>query len=247
MGILEPDEVALWQRQIDIPGFGEKAQEALKKSRVVVMGVGGVGSAAALYLACAGVGSLVLVDKDVVSISNLNRQILYGYADIGQKKVQRAYLRLKEIQPYTSLAILGTDVGYEQAKELLKKADYVIDAFDTNQSRLMVNRVCLELSVPACHGFAAELGCEVIEVVPGKTACLACVIDEDFPEQDGCPVIGVTAGLAGIYMALMAIKRLTGMENYKAGCRLIFDLMLDQFLSIPLEKKTECPVCGSRA
>lgn len=241
---LTPEEREQWKRQLAIPQFGEKAQNSLRKSRVVVFGVGGVGCAAALYLAAAGVGTLVLVDKDVVTFDNLNRQILYHYTDLGKPKAQIAATRLQALNPHLVVEVVEREVAIEEITTIVKGSSAVVDTFDRNKSRLEINEVCVRQRIAVAHGFAQDLSGEVIFVKPGETACLHCVLDENFPELEECPVLGVTAGLIGVQLSSMVIKYLTGCGVVKAGYRLIWDLVLDQFVAIPLERQICCPVCS---
>ena len=233
-----------WKRQIEIPGFGLEAQRVLEGSRVVVLGVGGVGCAAALYLAVAGVGELTLVDKDKVSPSNLNRQVLYTWSDVGRPKAETARTRLAQINPALQAEVVGHDVRKDDVARLVKGASFVVESFDTIGARLAANEACVKENVPAVHAFARDLSGELIIVEPGKTACLACALDENFPEEDECPVLGATAGLVGVYAALTAIKYMTGIAPAAGGCRLIFDFLLDRFIKVELPQQTCCPVCG---
>ncbi|MGB9791131.1 MAG: HesA/MoeB/ThiF family protein [Thermacetogeniaceae bacterium] len=242
--MLTREEKEQWKRQIAIPQFGEDAQFRLKKSTVAIFGVGGVGCAAALYLAAAGVGKLILVDKDDVSIENLNRQILYDRGDIGKPKAKVAAERLQRLNPFIGIEILIKNVGTIDIIRIAEKSSFVIDAFDQHKSRLEVDAVCVRRGIVVAHGFAQDLSGEIIVVEPNKTPCLSCVLDENFPELSESSVLGVTAGLIGIQLSTIAIKYLTGCGVVKSGYRLVWDLLLDQFLELPLQRLATCPVCS---
>jgi molybdopterin/thiamine biosynthesis adenylyltransferase len=234
----------IWIRQMAIPGFGATAQEKLRYSRVAVLGLGGLGGPAALYLAVAGVGELVLVDGDSVEASNLNRQILFTFSDLGRPKARAAAERLQSLNPDLRMDVLEKRVEERDLDHLLKGCDFVLDCFDKNADRLAVNRECVRLGISAAHGFAQNFSGEVFTVLPGKSACLACAMDESFPETEMTPVIGVTTGMIGTAMAAAAVLSLTGIGDPMAGKRLIYDLAFSETMIIPVEKKMLCPACG---
>jgi len=239
-----PQEIKRWKRQIDLPGFGIEGQIKLKQSRVVVFGVGGVGCATALYLAAAGVGNMVLVDKDVVSLDNLHRQIIYCQDDIGKSKAGIAAARLRAIDPALNIEVVDKHVELNDIRNIVKHASTVVDAFDRIESRLCINQACVEQKVPAVHGFAQEYGGEIVMVQPGVTACLECTLDRDVVEPTEVPIMGVSAGMIGIYLTNMVIKYLTGCGELLAGQRLFWDFYLDQFICFPLERRADCAICN---
>jgi molybdopterin-synthase adenylyltransferase len=234
----------MWARQMAIPGFGVEGQQRLHESRAVVLGLGGVGGPAALYLAAAGVGSLVLVDGDCVETSNLNRQILFGFSDLGESKARLAAERLLYLNPDLNVEVIGTMVKEQELEPLLTGAQFVLDCFDKNADRLAVNRSCMNLGIPAVHGFGQDFSGEIFTVIPGKSSCLACAMDESFPEMDVTPVIGVTTGMVAASMASAAILFLTGMNDPEAGSRLIYDLAFPGITKVPVLKNPHCSACG---
>ncbi|HSD58710.1 MAG TPA: HesA/MoeB/ThiF family protein [Methanotrichaceae archaeon] len=234
----------IWTRQMAIPGFGEEGQKRLEESRVAVLGLGGVGGPASLYLAAAGVGNLVLVDGDAVEASNLNRQILFAFSDLGRPKAHVAAERLLSLNPELKVGTVEKKIDERDLEPLLKGCNFVLDCFDRNADRLAVNRECVRLGIPAVHGFAQDFSGEVFTVLPGKSACLACALDEGFPEMEISPVIGVATGMIGTAMAAMAVLSLTGIGDPAAGKRLIYDLAFPEVMKIPVEKKPLCPACG---
>lgn len=236
----------IWTRQMAIPGFGEEGQKRLEESRVAILGLGGVGGPAALYLAAAGVGELVLVDGDVVEASNLNRQILFNFSDLGRPKVQAAAERLLSQNPDLKMSIVGKRIEGRDLEPILNGCNFVLDCFDVNADRLAVNRECVRQGIPAAHGFAQDFSGEVFTVLPKKSACLACALDEGFPETEMTPIVGVTTGMIGTAMAATAILSLTGIGDLLAGERLIYDLAFPEIMKIPVEKKQLCPACGKK-
>ncbi len=233
----------MWSRQTAIPGFGEKGQQKLSRSRVAVLGLGGIGGPAALYLTAAGVGSILLVDRDVVEITNLNRQILFSASDIGRQKAIAAAERLLSLNAGLNVETVAKGVKENDLK-LLEGCNFVLDCFDRNKDRLAVNRACLRLGIPAAHSFAQDLSGEVFVVIPGKSACLACALDESFPEPDVTPVMGVATGMVGMAMASAAILNLTELGDPMPGHRLIYDLAFPGTTKIFVDKNPHCPTCG---
>ena len=234
----------MWERQMDIPGFGSECQKKLKESRVVVLGLGGVGCPAALYLTAAGIGNLVLVDRDKIEKSNLNRQILFAFSDLGRSKAHTAAERLLRQNPDLTVEAVDKEIKKRDLESLLKGCHLVLDCFDRNADRLAVNQECIRLGIPAVHGFAQDFSGEVFTVLPKKSACLACALDEGFPEPESFPVIGVTTGTVGVAMATAAILCLTGLGDPAAGVRMIYDLAFHGIMNVPVKISPLCPACG---
>jgi molybdopterin/thiamine biosynthesis adenylyltransferase len=234
----------MWSRQMAIPGLGEEGQEKLNESRVAVLGLGGVGCPAALYLTAAGIGNLVLVDGDCIQISNLNRQILYDSLGLGRSKSHAAAARLKHLNPDLSAEVVDRQIEEREMGEILEGCDFVLDGFDRNRDRLAVNRVCMRLGVPAVHGFAQDFSGEIFAAIPGKGSCLACAMDESFPESEVTPIIGVATGMVAISMASTAILHITSIGNPMAGYRLIYDLAFPGITRVMVAKNPHCTACS---
>ncbi len=150
--MLSEKEKIKYNRQIIDPTIGEEGQKKLKSSRVFVAGMGGLGCPASIYLAVAGVGKITIIDEDVVELSNLNRQILHWEKDIGRPKVESAFEKLKEINPYVEIEMIKGEITEENAVSLLKGHDAIVDAMDNFQTRFILNRTALELKIPFFHG-----------------------------------------------------------------------------------------------
>ena len=234
----------MWSRQMAIPGLGEEGQQRLNESRVAVLGLGGVGCPAALYLAASGIENLVLVDGDYVQTSNLNRQILYDSQDLAKSKSHAAAARLKHLNPDLSAEVVDRHIEEREMENILEGCDFVLDGFDRNKDRLAVNSVCMRLGIPAVHGFAQDMSGEIFCAIPEKGSCLACAMDESFPESEVTPIIGVATGMVGICMASAAILYLTGIGNPMAGYRLIYDLAFPGITRIVVGKNPHCTACG---
>jgi adenylyltransferase/sulfurtransferase len=242
---LKPQDLDRWNRQIAIPQFGIEGQEKLQNSKVVIFGVGGVGCATALYLAVAGVRNLVLVDHDIVALSNLNRQILYRLSDMNQAKASIAAKQLSAIDPSIKIEVIDKFADFKTIEEIVEGCTFVVDAFDRIKDRLNINKVCFEKNLVAAHGFGQEFVGEVIVLSPGETACLNCVLDKDATEPAVTPIMGVTAGIVGIGLANEAIKYITGYGIVKTGCRMFWDLGFDQYLTFPIQQRANCEICGN--
>lgn len=194
-----------YKRQLNIPQFGAEKQARLKQSRVAVPGVGGVGGTAALYLAAAGIGHMIVVDRDRVENSNLNRQVLFACCDVGHPKARAAQQRLKALNDAIKIESVDIDVSESNLSSIIGDCHYVLDCLDTNYMRLMVNRTCIKLNLPASHAFAQDFSGELFSVLPGESACLACIMDESFPEPEETPVMGVATGMVGLAMAAVLL------------------------------------------
>lgn len=233
-----------WARQMAIPGVGIKGQKKLHDSQVAVLGLGGVGGPAALYLTAAGIGSLVLVDGDCVETSNLNRQILFGFSDLGRTKAHLAAERLLSLNPDLEVKVVDAVVKERELEPLLAGSQFVLDCFDKNADRLAVNRACVDLGIPAAHGFAQDLSGEIFMAIPGRSSCLACAMDGSFPEVEVTPIMGVATGMIAISMASAAILFLTEIADPVTGCRLIYDLAFPGIARVPVLKNPCCSACG---
>ncbi|MBR5429609.1 MAG: HesA/MoeB/ThiF family protein [Firmicutes bacterium] len=203
----------IYQRQILLPELGEAGQEKLAASRVLVCGCGGLGSPALLYLAALGVGRLGLLDGDTVSLSNLNRQILYGRGDVGRPKTEAAAERIRALAPDIRLELHQEYLTADNALTLFAGYDLILDCLDNFPSRFILNDACLELGLPFVHGGVNRLRGQTMTVIPGQTACLRCLFpagEEDAPGTDDKAIIGATAGVIASLQVTEAFKYLTG-------------------------------------
>ncbi len=234
---------AMWQRQLGIPGFGPEAQQALAGAHALILGMGGVGCPAALYLAAAGLGAMTLVDGDLVEASNLNRQILYGGADVGRPKVEAAAEALKRINTAIELETHHFYTGDTETERLVARAGIVVDCFDGNRHRLSVNRACIKHGKAAAHSYVQNFSGYVI-FSPGGGGCLGCLVDESFPEQGDNPVMGVAPGQAGVIAAALVISHLTGIGGISQSRQIFFDLAFMEWNNRPIAREPLCPACG---
>lgn len=233
-----------YRRQI--PLFGEAGQERLGKARVAVVGAGGLGCPAALYLAAAGIGEIRLIDPDLVERSNLNRQVLHRESDIGLPKVASAAEKLLAQNPGVAVSVRYAAIDRKNAEDLIGDADIVVDAVDTFTARYLLNRAALAQGIPLVHGAVSGFDGQVTTVLPGRTACLRCTFPVPPPEES-VPVAGTTAGIVGLIQANEVIKYITGTGDLLAGRLLLWDGRSASTAVLPVGRQGDCTDCGSDA
>lgn len=243
-----PDDLR-YARHLLLPEFGREGQQRLLDARVLLVGLGGLGSPAALYLAAAGVGTLGLVDYDVVDETNLHRQIIHGTDDIGRSKLTSAAGKIRAINPGVRLDLHEEAFGVTNANRLVNAYDVVIDGTDNFPTRYLVNDACVMSGTPNVYGsiFRFE-GQASIFAAPGGP-CYRCLHPEPPPEGliPNCAeagVLGVLPGVIGTIQATEAIKLLTGIGEPLVGRLLLYDALRMKFRDITLSRDPECPVCG---
>ena len=247
---LNREELVRYSRHILLPQVGEDGQRALKKSRVLVVGAGGLGSPVALYLTAAGVGTLGLVDFDVVDLSNLQRQIIHGSSGIGSPKIDSARDRLRDINPHVKIEAYQTRLTSANALEIARGYDLIIDGTDNFATRYLVNDTSVLLGIPNVYGsvFRFEGQASVFGAPDGP--CYRCLFREP-PPPDLIPscaeggVLGVVPGLVGTIQATEAVKILLGIGDTLVGRLLLIDAMSMAFRTLEIRKDPECPACGT--
>jgi molybdopterin/thiamine biosynthesis adenylyltransferase/rhodanese-related sulfurtransferase len=246
---LSPDELLRYSRHTLLPEFGLEGQERLKAGRVLVVGAGGLGSPVALYLAAAGVGTIGLVDFDTVDVTNLQRQVLYGTADVGRPKLDVAAARLRDINPHITIALHREAFGAANARALVDAYDVVVDGTDNFSTRFLVNDACVMAGRPNVYGsvFRFEGQASVFATKGGP--CYRCLHPEPppaglIPNCAEAGVLGVLPGLIGTIQATEAIKLLTGIGEPLVGKLLLYDALRMRVRQISLPRDPACPVCG---
>jgi molybdopterin/thiamine biosynthesis adenylyltransferase/rhodanese-related sulfurtransferase len=237
-----------FDRQMRLPEVGPHGQAKLARSRVAVVGAGGLGCPVLLYLAAAGVGQLTVVDFDTVAIENLHRQVLYGPGDVGRPKVSAAAAALARLHPHVRVAGHVARFGDDTA-HLLEGHDLVVDATDSFGARSAVNRAALAHRIPAVLGAVSRFEGEVLTHLPGSP-CYACLHPE--PPAPGLSrscseegVLGVVPGIVGLLQANEVLKVLLGIGEPLAGRLLTFDARSARFLTLRLERDAACPACST--
>lgn len=246
---LTRDERARYARHLILPDVGEDGQRRLKAARVLCVGAGGLGSPVAIYLAAAGVGTLGLVDFDVVDASNLQRQILHSTADIGRRKLESAEEKLTALNPALKVIRHDTLLSSTNALDIVSDYDVVADCSDNLQTRYVVNEACVLLGRPNVYGavFRFEGQSSVLAIEDGP--CYRCLYPEP-PPPDVVPscaeggVMGVLPGLVGVIQATETIKLILGKGSPLVGRLLLVDALHMRFRELKLRKSPECPVCG---
>lgn len=246
---LSHDEVLRYSRHLILPEVGLQGQRRLKEARVVLIGAGGLGSPASLYLAAAGVGTLGLVDFDVVDVTNLQRQIVHGTAAVGRSKLESAKARLEDLNPHVHVETFDTRLTSENALEILGEFDVVLDGTDNFPTRYLVNDACVMLGKPNVYGsiFRFEGQASVFHAEVGP--CYRCLFSEPPPAGlvPSCAeggVLGVLPGIIGSIQALETIKLILGQGRTLIGRLILFDAMQFTMRELAVRKDPDCPVCG---
>lgn len=243
-----PEEVDRYARQLVLRELGGPGQQKLKAATVALVGVGGLGAPAALYLAAAGVGSLRLIDADTVALSNLQRQVLYTLDDIGIAKTAAAANALAALNPHVAVDPIARALTPDNATELLAGCDLVLDGTDDFTTRFAVNAACHSLNIPLVSGAIGRWTGQV-GVFSGKP-CYRCLVPDIPPDAQTCAVVGVVGALAGVIGALMAveaIKLIAGAGEPLAGRLLIYDALPAQTRTVKIAPDPACPVCSAPA
>lgn len=241
---LTPEEKAVYEWQIWMPGFGEEAQRKLKASTALVSRVGGLGGPLAQQLVAAGIGRLILVHGGNLKPSDLNRQILMTHDWIGKPRAEIAAKRLRELNPRTEITAVPENFTEENAARLVGMADIVFDCAPLFEERFLMNRECVRQKKPLVDCAMYGMEGQVMVIRPGKTACLACLYPE-VPKswKRQFPVIGAVSATAGAIGAMEGIKILTGLGKPLEGEMLYYDLKDVSFQKIPVARRPDCAVC----
>lgn len=238
-----------YSRQILLEDIAIDGQQKLLASRVLIIGLGGLGSSAALYLAAAGVGTLVLADDDAVHLSNLQRQILFTMDDIARPKSQAAAQRLQQLNPDIDLIALNQRLAGDLLHQEVARADVVLDCSDNMTTRQAINAACVASNTPLISASAVGFGGQLMVLTPPwAQGCYRCLWPDDAEPERNCRtagVIGPVVGVMGSLQALEAIKLLTGMEPARGELRL-FDARSHHWRTIALQRSVSCPTCGGR-
>ncbi|ECA6750854.1 HesA/MoeB/ThiF family protein [Salmonella enterica subsp. enterica serovar Mokola] len=238
-----------YSRQILLGDIAIEGQQKLLASHVLIVGLGGLGSPAALYLAGAGIGKLTLADDDDVHLSNLQRQILFTTDDIAHPKAQAAKLRLAQLNPGSELIVLQQRLTGDVLKNAVARADVVLDCTDNMATRQEINAACVALNTPLISASAVGFGGQLMVLTPPwEQGCYRCLWPDDVEPERNCRtagIVGPVVGVMGTLQALEAIKLLSGMETPSGELRL-FDGKTSQWRSLALRRASGCPVCGGR-
>ncbi|MGL4622649.1 HesA/MoeB/ThiF family protein [Chroococcidiopsis sp.] len=245
---LTPIELERYRRQIMLPGFGEEAQQRLKSSTVLVTGVGGLGGTAALYLAVAGVGRLILVRGGELRLDDMNRQILMSDDWVGKPRVLKAKTTLEQINPDVQIDALCEYVTPENVDDLVRNADVTLDCAHNFIERDLLNAACVRWKKPMVEAAMNDMEAYLTTIIPDRTPCLSCIFPEK-PDWDkrGFGVLGAVSGTLACLTALEAIKLITGIGKPLLSQLLTMDLGSLEFAKRRPYHDPNCPVCGTPA
>jgi adenylyltransferase/sulfurtransferase len=248
-GPASPALTARYSRHLLLPEVGKEGQERLLQSRVLVVGAGGLGSPALLYLAAAGVGHIGVIDDDVVDESNLQRQVIHGTGDIGRAKVDSALETIAELNPDVVVEPIQERLSKEIVLELVSRYDVVVDGADNFATRYLINDACVLLGKPNVHGGVDRFRGQATVFSLPEGPCYRCLFDEPPPPGTAlncaeAGVLGVVPGIVGLIQATEAIKLILGIGEPLIGRLLTFDALPMTFREIPIRKDPECPMCG---
>lgn len=241
---LSNSEMLRYDRQLMIPGWGIEGQLKLKCSKIVVIGAGGLGSPVSMYLAAAGVGHLVIIDRDKYELSNLNRQLLGWQKDVGRPKAIAAKEKLEALNPEIEVEAITSEITKESVRDLLRGSNVVVDGTDNWPVRFIANEECVRRGIPLVHAGVQGFFGQVTTIIPRNGPCLRCIIPQSPPDVKRFPVVGVTPGLFAMLEAMEVLKIITGIGTLLVGKVLIFNGEDMTFDLLEVRRNLTCPICG---
>lgn len=246
---LSKDEVARYSRQLILPEIGVPGQERLRGASALLVGAGGLGCPAALYLAAAGVGTIGLVDREAVALSNLHRQILHDTGMVGRPKSESAKARLSFLNPAVKIRACQEQLDSGNVMERVRDYDVVLDGSDNFPTRYLVNDACVLADKPLVYGGVIGFGGQALTIRPRQSACLRCVFPEppapdEIPSCQEAGVLGSAAGVIGTLMAHEALKLILGVGESLTDQLVVFEGMRSRFRTVAVRRDPCCAVCG---
>lgn len=247
---LTDEQLERYSRHITLKEIGVRGQKKLLAAKVLIIGAGGLGAPAAMYLAAAGVGTIGIADCDNVELSNLQRQIIHTTNDVGKSKVQSAAEAIKALNPDVTVKTYYEYVNSKNIANMIADYDFIIDGADNFPTKFLINDACVLGHKPFCHAGILQFEGQLMTYVPDKSPCYRCIFEAP-PPKDAVPscreagVIGAMAGIIGSMQALEAVKYITGQGELLTGSMLIFDGLKMEWRKIKLPKRVPtCPICG---
>lgn len=246
---LREDQIERYSRQIILPNVGGKGQEKLLDAKILIIGAGGLGSPAALYLASAGIGKLGIVDSDAVELNNLQRQIIHNIDNVGKPKVDSAKERLDAINSDVEVVTYKLRLSSQNIMEIIKGYDMIVDGSDNFPTRYLVNDACVLSKRPLSHGGIFRFDGQAITILPGQSACYRCLFPEPpppglVPSCQEAGILGAVAGVIGVIQANEVLKYVLGIGDLLTGKLLVFNALDSSFRQVKVPKDPKCPVCG---
>ncbi|MFH0848411.1 MAG: HesA/MoeB/ThiF family protein [archaeon] len=250
MGELHFDSNSFYRRQIVLPELGTEGQNKLRKAKAAIVGLGGLGTVSATYLARSGVGHLRLIDQDRIEIHNLHRQILYEFGDLHCLKAEKAAEKLSHSNPEIQVESINERLMESNVDNRIKDVDIVLDGLDNMASRYILNRACHRHGIPYIFGGVTALEGNVSILHPPNTPCLECMMpSQEYSSPKSCVsgILGATAGIVGAIQAMEAIKALADVKTDLRGKLLVCDFRTMEFEKIDIFRNEECDVCGIKS
>jgi molybdopterin/thiamine biosynthesis adenylyltransferase len=246
---LTEDQIERYSRHIILPEVGGKGQEKLLAGKVLLVGAGGLGSPAGLYLAAAGVGTIGVIDADEVDLTNLQRQVIHFTADLGKPKVESAAAKMRAINPDVLVKTYRERLTAANAPDILGDYDFIIDGTDNFPAKFLVADACHFAAKPYSHAGILRFDGQVMTVKPGKTTCYRCVFNDPppagaVPSCSQAGVLGVLAGVIGTLQATEAVKFLLGQGELLTDGLLVYNALNMTFRKVALKRNPSCPLCG---
>ena len=242
--MLTEKQILRYERHLRLDGIGREGQEKLLKSKVLVIGAGGLGSAAILYLAAMGIGTLGIADDDVVDLSNLQRQIIHSISFLGKEKIVSAKKRINDLNDDVNVQVYNFRIDEHNIGDLIKDYDFVIDATDNFESKFLINDMCYKYGVPFSHAGVAQYRGQSITVVPPYSGCLRCIFGEPPTTDANNSILGAVPGIMGTIQAIEAIKYLLNIGELLTNQMLVFDVRDMYFKKVIFDKSADCPICN---
>ena len=237
-----------YARQIRLSQIGEQGQQAILDASALIVGVGGLGSPAAMYLAAAGIGKLILSDFDIVETSNLQRQIIHRNAAVGENKVDSGRQTIQALNPDCEVDVIGYQLEGDELHQIIDSVDIVLDCSDNYPTRFEVNRYCVETATPLVTGAAIRLEGQIMNYQPAAdSACYQCLYSHAYGNEESCELEGVLGPVVGVIGTMQAVQTLliiAGQGDEMVNRLLLFDALAMQWQSVTLPKNSNCPICN---
>ena len=246
---LTEEKTERYSKHLMLEQVGEPGQQKLLASKVLIIGAGGLGSPAALYLAAAGIGTIGIVDADKVELSNLHRQIIHHTTDLGTEKVKSAETKMHAINPDVTVRAYHQRIMAANIRQIITEYDFVIDASDNFPTKFLINDACFFQKIPFSHAGVLRFDGQLITVLPGETTCYRCIFNAT-PSPDAVPpasragLLGVMPGVIGTLQATEAIKYLLKLGDLLTNTLLTYDLLKMEFRKVHFNRNPDCPLCG---